>query len=88
MKIIGALVLVMPLLAPSELPAMDFEQITWRGHQVLKATGEIVQGDEVRLAESLLNLKPLSHGLPCNEDGIDTVSEDGGDATHRIAIAL
>ncbi len=43
--------------------ALQLRQITWHGHLVLLATGEIAQGDSQGLVEELQKLPSLPHGL-------------------------
>ena len=66
---------------------MEFEQAVWRGHQVLKAGGGIVQGDAIgRLRrKSPLSLKPLPHGLPGDSvwTAAEAVSREALDALAR-----
>ena len=52
----AACIFLISWLASSELAAMEFEQAVWRGHQVLKASGEIVQGDAIKLADLLFSV--------------------------------
>jgi hypothetical protein len=44
--------------------AMDFEQVAWRGHTVLNATGPIVAGDAEKFAIALQGTPASSHGVP------------------------
>ncbi len=44
--------------------AMDFRPVTWRGHEVLLAAGEIRLGDADRLSAALDGIAPLPHGVP------------------------
>lgn len=44
--------------------AMDFSLVEWKGHQVILASGAIIQGDSLKLAEILPTAPKLPHGVP------------------------
>ena len=46
-----------------ETYAMEMQQIHWRGHKVIEATGEVVGGDTQRFTDALSKAKPAPDGF-------------------------